>query len=700
MKLIELRLDNFRQFAGEHVLQIAPDGERNVSVVFGANGSGKTTLLNAFTWCLYEELSSDFMFPERLINDAVWTELPVGDTAQAAVTLEFEHNGEQFTLRRTVQSAKLEMTTSQRPFVESRLVRRSPAGVIEVPNPRDFVNNVLPSRLNHFFFLNGERFEHLLKSDAFEDIESAIKTILGIELIERGIAHLKGPNGVEAKLNRESKRLENGETEQILEQIQAAKDRLVEIGEAQAANAKKQRAQREEMKRLELRLRELEGSKKLQEERDLLERTRNTQIEARNRSMTARTQLLGERGFLPFASKAAQQALDRFDDMREKREIPRPIKLQFVEDLLQTGVCVCGTDVGTPGPARTELESWRSRAGRPDLEENWNRLGMRVASWLSDDVGQLTSRLDEYNEDLAQIAISLNETEMRLSEVSGQLEEADQEDIRQLEIRRRAAGEALDVLLKESWSFEEDEKSVTRDLAKAEIAFRDAEAASAEAEVARRRLVAAEDVRIALEKMLALRTEDVRQDLDSRIKDVYSRVVKKQQVPAVSESFDLLLQEESGGRLIPKAMSTGEAQVLTLSFVGGLADLARATYEANLGAGENPLVSSTGGIFPFVADAIFGTLDDSFRREVSRLLPELAPQVILFLSKAQSSGEVREQLQPRIGAVAVIEAEMARTDVEAESITFDGREFAYVTPAGGGDDKSTLTMIQKPKVSS
>lgn len=699
MKLIELRLNNFRQFAGEHILNIAPDGERNVSVVFGANGSGKTTLLNAFTWCLYEELSSDFMFPERLINDAVWAELPVGDTAQAAVTLEFEHNDEQFTLRRTVRSAKLDATTSQRPFVESRLVRRGSAGVIEIPNPRDFVNTVLPSRLNHFFFLNGERFEHLLKSDAFEDIESAIKTILGIELIERGIAHLKGRHGVEAKLNDDSKALESGETELILVQIQTAKDSLVEIGEAQSVNAKKQRAERDEIKRLELRLRELEGSKKLQEERDLLERTRNSQIEQRDRSSAARTLLLGERGFLPFVTTAAQQALDRFSDMREKREIPRPIKLQFVEDLLETGVCVCGTDVGTPGPARTELESWRSRAGRSDLEENWNRLGARVGSWLSEDVGQLASRLGEYNENLAENAITLNETEMRLSEVSGQLHDADTEDIRELETRRGEAENALEALRKEIWSLEQDQKSVDSDLARAEVAFREAKAASAEAEIARRRLVAAEDVRVALEKMLKLRTDDVRQDLDSRIKDVYSRVVKKRQVPAVSDSFELLLQEESAGRLVPKAMSTGEAQVLTLSFVGGLADLARATYEANLGVGDNPLVSATGGIFPFVADAIFGTLDDSFRREVSRLLPELAPQVILFLSKAQSSGEVREQLQPRIGAVAVIEAEMARTDVEAESITFDGREFAYVTPAGGGQDKSTLTMIQNPEVS-
>jgi DNA sulfur modification protein DndD len=190
----------------------------------------------------------------------------------------------------------------------------------------------------------------------------------------------------------------------------------------------------------------------------------------------------------------------------------------------------------------------------------------------------------------------------------------------------------------------------------------------------------------------------VRSDLDRRIRNVFSSVVKKRQVPTLTAGFDLLLQEEVEGQMVPKAMSTGEAQVLTLSFVGALADLARETYASSRVGPANPLVNAAGGIFPFVADAIFGTLDDAYRREVTRLLPQLAPQVLLFLSKAQSAGEVNEQLAARIGSIAVIDVHLARTDVSGETIMIDGREYPYVSLAGGEQDHSSLVSVLEPEV--
>lgn len=191
MKLIELRIKDFRQFAGEHRVAIAPDGDKNVTVVYGTNGSGKTTLLNAFTWCLYGRLTDDFIFPRRLINDTLWAQLSLGTTASAEVMLEFEHNGDYFTLTRTARAAKVTDGPEQNPVEESVLVRRTANGAVQVKNPKDFVDSILPDRLHHFFFMNGERFDHLLSANAYQDIEGAIKTILGLEVIERGIVHLK-----------------------------------------------------------------------------------------------------------------------------------------------------------------------------------------------------------------------------------------------------------------------------------------------------------------------------------------------------------------------------------------------------------------------------------------------------------------------------------------------------------------------------
>jgi DNA sulfur modification protein DndD len=47
MKLMSIRLCNFRQFYGKTPEIFLAFGERNTTIIHGNNGAGKTTLLNA-----------------------------------------------------------------------------------------------------------------------------------------------------------------------------------------------------------------------------------------------------------------------------------------------------------------------------------------------------------------------------------------------------------------------------------------------------------------------------------------------------------------------------------------------------------------------------------------------------------------------------------------------------------------------------
>ena len=50
MKLLSIKLCNFRQFYGTTPEIILASDGKNTTMIHGNNGSGKTTLLNAFTW--------------------------------------------------------------------------------------------------------------------------------------------------------------------------------------------------------------------------------------------------------------------------------------------------------------------------------------------------------------------------------------------------------------------------------------------------------------------------------------------------------------------------------------------------------------------------------------------------------------------------------------------------------------------------
>jgi DNA sulfur modification protein DndD len=186
------------------------------------------------------------------------------------------------------------------------------------------------------------------------------------------------------------------------------------------------------------------------------------------------------------------------------------------------------------------------------------------------------------------------------------------------------------------------------------------------------------------QQVLDLRTHDVREQLDAKIREVYSAISNKPYQPELGEDFRLTLCDAGGG--MPVAKSTGENQILSLSFVGALAALARHGHEETSGS----LFTTSGGIFPIVMDAPFGTLDETPRREVARGLPQLAPQVVIFVSKAQGLGAAEEELRPRVGRSWVIHYLTPKDDVTPESIELSFGSVRYVDLATDGVERAEI----------
>lgn len=98
MQLKQLELQNFRQFYGRQSISFSTDPEANVTVIYGSNGAGKSTLMNAFLWLFYEDIN----LPRsgRIVSERGMAEAAVGEQIPVSVTLEFDHEGEQFTAAR------------------------------------------------------------------------------------------------------------------------------------------------------------------------------------------------------------------------------------------------------------------------------------------------------------------------------------------------------------------------------------------------------------------------------------------------------------------------------------------------------------------------------------------------------------------------------------------------------------------------
>lgn len=359
-------------------------------------------------------------------------------------------------------------------------------------------------------------------------------------------------------------------------------------------------------------------------------------------------------GYLAFVEPLADHTLELIEERRERGEIPAAIKLQFVQDLLERGECICGAELRDGEPAHEHVSEWLAKAARPEVESSWIDLTAQAKM-------EFKSRDDLYRylrETLEERAS--HERERRIwddkrSEIRKELMELDSGEVQRLEQRRDGLSAAISDGERRIGFEERDLAHVVNEIAAKQRELQEAEKENERAALARRRVAAATNAIEALQGILDIRTEQTRGELDDRIKRVFGEICFRPFVPALGEDFRLTLSETVGGREIPVARSTGESQILSLSFVGAVAERARERYleSREHGAASSGLLSFEGGVFPLVLDAVFGNLDDEYQLSAARALPDLAPQVIIMVSRTQGKEAVREALWPQAGRVAV-----------------------------------------------
>jgi DNA sulfur modification protein DndD len=383
-------------------------------------------------------------------------------------------------------------------------------------------------------------------------------------------------------------------------------------------------------------------------------------------------------------------AAEMGQDLRQKGEIPTPLKRQFVEDLLETGVCICGTELVPGGAPFTAVEDWRTRAGLEEIDEAWTRLIAQIESFRADRA-ELRVTLRAQQALIAEELASRLRVEEELSDVSSKLSSHEQEDIPILEARRTALVAQFGELRQNEGKYASEAEAAELAQQRIETELSRAQLKNAQAEIAQRRLTALQEVQSILGRVLMIRTQSVRRQLDQRIKDTYRAITFKDYEPELNEKFELGLWQQVAGQRLPVAKSTGENQILSLSFVGAVASLARDRAEEDAEA-SGGLVGYAGGIYPIVMDAAFASLDNNYRRDIARALPTLAPQVVVLVSRAQGEGPVEQQLRPHIGEEYVVTFNSSKADREPETIEVRGQEIPYVVP-GQDEDRAVLRRV-------
>jgi len=669
MKLMSIRLCNFRQFYGKTPEIILAFGERNTTIIHGNNGAGKTTLLNAFTWVLHEKFSAAFASEDQLVNKRAIAEAKLKDLVECWVEVGFEHNNKRYQAKRLCRGYKTEAGVEQgKSELYLQIAGDDGRWLLPQQLPEDIIGRILPVSLHQYFFFDGERIEQIVRSDKKSEIAEATKTLLGVEVLDRSIKHLK-----EAKksLELELASIGDSETKKLLREQEKLEQESERIAKRQVEIGQELEHQYELKKTISNRLLELSGAEELQQLRDELETREKLLREQLKKAKDDLKRAISTRGYSVLLSEVTTEFRAIVNDLREKGELPVGIKQQFVGDLLNQNRCICGAELIEGTHAHQQVAAWMDKAGIADVEETAIRMSAQVDE-MDKQVPEFWAELDRQQDNIAKWRTELSGIETQLDDIKKKLRSFPNEDISQLQKRLDETEEKIRELTLEQGANQQQVARLSADIdAKAKQVAKHKMNESKQA-LAQRRIAATQDAVDRLIEVKSRLDNQFRSSLEKRVQEIFTSISFTPYIPKLSEKYELTLVENTAGQETMVAASTGENQILSLSFIGGIIDRVREWIQ------ENTLMGPDSSTFPIVMDSPFGSLDEIYRRQIAKTLPQLANQLVVLVTKTQWRGEVNREMAAHIGREYVLTYNSPKPDCEEDAIELGGDRYPLI----------------------
>ncbi len=669
MKLMSIRLCNFRQFYGKTPELLLAFGERNTTIIHGNNGAGKTTLLNAFTWVLYEKFTAAFASEDQLVNKRAITEAKLKDSVECWVEVGFEHNNKRYQVKRVCRAYKTEAGVEPgKSELYLQIAGDDGRWLLPQQLPEDIIGRILPATLHQYFFFDGERIEQIVRSDKKAEIAEATKTLLGVEVLNRSIKHLK-----EAKKTLEAELATIGDlqTKNLLREQEKLEQESEQISKRQVEIAQELEHQDELKKMIGSHLLELSGAEELQQLRDELQVREKLLREQLKQAKDALKRAISTRGYTVLLSEATADFRAIVEDLRERGELPVGIKRQFVGDLLNNKRCICGEELIEGTHAHQQVSAWMDKAGIADVEETAIRMSAQVDA-IDKQAPEFWEEVDRQQDNIAKGRNELSGIETQLDDITKKLRSFPSEDISQLQRRLDETEEKIRELTLEQGA---NQQQIARLLADIETKVKQVakhKMNESKQALAQRRIAATQD---AVERLIEVRSrldDQFRSSLERRVQEIFTSISFTPYIPKLSENYELTLVENTAGQETIVAASTGENQILSLSFIGGIIDRVRDWIQ------ENTLMGPDSSTFPIVMDSPFGSLDEIYRRQIAKTLPQLANQLVVLVTKTQWRGEVNREMAAHIGREYVLTYNSPKPDCEEDAIELGGDRYPLV----------------------
>ncbi len=683
MKIISIQLFNFRQFYHETPIINFGNGKENTTIIHGNNGSGKTTILNAFTWVLYEEFTGAFNEPKSLINKRAIRETADGESLECYVDIVFEHDFKTYQLKRKFRGylhkhKPLEVTKTQ-----LFMMVADDDGKWKHPSqlPQDIIEKILPRSLYQYFFFDGEHIDHLLRGEKKQKIAEDTKELIGIKILEQSINHLKK---AEKTLHTELTELGDLEIKKLVQEKEKQENKKQNNLKDEKLIIHRLKKLEQEKDKLTQEMLIISGIEKLQQlKQRLLQEEKQLRQQLIDGKQTIKKKI-STQGYLVFSSSASQKFQQLINQLKNQEKTPyNGIEKQFIQQLLEQQKCICGHDLIPETDSYKQVDKWQEKATEIKTEATIIRLESRV-NLFPPQLNTFWQEINQYKTNLNQWRTKLSEVENKLDDLNEQLRQYPDQNIQQTQKKLDEIEQHIRQLTLTQGEINIQIEEIDEILISLDKQIQKQEIKAEKQKLIVRRITAAQDSIDCLSQVKKRLETQFRIALEKRLQEIFQEISFTPYQPYLSENYEISLSENTAGKKQLVAASTGENQILSLSLIGAIIDMVREWSQ------QSSLMGLDSSKFPIVMDSPFGSLDEIYRRQVAKSLPQLANQLIVLVTKTQWRNEVEQEMNPYLSKQYILVYHSPKKDCQLDSIVLNNTEYPLVKKS---DDQFEYTKI-------
>ena len=626
MKISKIEFENFRNFRDHGEIRCSTDGK--VTIVYGKNGDGKTTLHQLFQWILYGQVHFNKTTTDRLYNLQYESEVSFGDTFHVMGCIDFEHDGKQYSVRR-IHTYKKGLNDSIKIADDFSLsMMDDDHNWRRMDKPKETIEKLLPSGLADYFFFDGESMIADLRvkgKDSAGKLRKALYSMFDLDVMEAALNDIGRTDlktTVLGKLYLSKGTISSGsQIAAVKTNIENAQAKLEKI-DADIEAATKRRA---ELQALSQQISEQIGSHKSKAEYERQRKQLKNQRDMFLRNAAGAQSSFGDAVLDMFPqlliSKAVTDAKQKISLKIEKNKLPGGVSKKLINYLLSqsTTDCVCGRPLCKE--ERAHIAEYLMMLPPKSYTSLYNEFSQTARTWGK---GYDRSRIEEF----ILIVLDNNEYAAACDRDIRALDEAEKKspDIEALIIARQEAEAEIKQLDSKISTLGVDRKKFEIYLRQQMQNFDKLTKESAAGKKVAAKIAIMEQVAAYFRQRLEQESLTYSQRLEENIQDLIDSMLTSKRKVIVSPEFSVRVTDSYND----ESKSEGQFAVVSFAYIGGILKMLRS---------EEQLQSKE---YPLVLDGPFSKLDPDQRQNVVNMIPQFAPQVILF-SKDDLHGVFAEE---------------------------------------------------------